>query len=76
MLSRPSRVTDQSDFERGFIVGACMAGDSVLKTANDSMRTVSGVTSAFRAMGKTSVKRGRKLWLTAALNDCAACALV
>ena len=50
----------RSDFQRGFIVGARMAGASVTKTAqlaSVSIGTVTKVTSAFRSMGKTSVNR-------------------
>ena len=53
---------DVSDFERGLIVGAQMAGASVTKTvqlAAVSIRTVTEVTSAFRSMGKTSINMVR-----------------
>lgn len=49
-----------SDFERGFIVGAVMAGASITATAqlaNVSIGTVTKVTSAFRCVGKTSANR-------------------
>ena len=52
--------------ERGFIVGARMAGASVTKTAQlagVAIETVTKVTSAFRSIGETSVNR--KLWLKA-----------
>ena len=55
-----ARGKDLSDFERGFIIGARMAGASVTKTAqlaSVSIGTVTKVTSAFRSMGKTSVNR-------------------
>jgi predicted transcriptional regulator len=59
-----------SDFERGWIVGACLAGASVTKTATllGVLRaTVSKVMSAHTNHGKTtSAKRnsGRKSTLT------------
>lgn len=55
-----ARGKDLSDFERGFIVGARMAGASVTKTAqlaSVSKGTVTKVTSAFTSTGKTSVNR-------------------
>ncbi len=58
-----ARGKDQSDFERGFIVGTQMVGSTVTKTAQlarVSIGTVTKVTSAFRSMGKTSVRYVRK----------------
>ena len=49
---------DLSDFERGLIVGAQMAGASVTKIvqlARVSMGGVTKVTSAFRSMGKDGI---------------------
>ncbi len=47
-----AREKDLSDFERGFIVGAWMAGTSVTKTqlACVSIGTVTKMTSAFRSV--------------------------
>ena len=50
-----ARGKDLSDFERGFIVGAQMAGASVTKTAQlagVAIEIVIKVTSAFRSMGR------------------------
>jgi transposase len=61
---------DLSNFERGQIVGACLAGESVTKTVTllgVSRATVSKVMSAYMNHGKTtSVKRdsGQKSTLT------------
>jgi hypothetical protein len=60
---------DLSAFERGQIVGACLAGASVIKTATllGLLRaTISKVMSAYTNHAKTSVKKnsGRKSTLT------------
>ena len=50
----------KSDYERGFIIGAWMAGASVTKTAqldSVSIRTVIRLTSAIKSTGRTSVNR-------------------
>jgi hypothetical protein len=54
---------DMSDFEREQIVGACLAGAVVIKTAillPVSRATVSKVISVYTNHGKTSVKRNSK----------------
>lgn len=54
------RGRDLSDFERGVIVGARIAGASVTKTAQlagVSIGTVTKVTSAYKTLGKSSVSR-------------------
>jgi predicted transcriptional regulator len=51
---------DLSDFERGQIIGSCLAGASVIKIATllgVSGATVSRVISAYTNHGKTSAKR-------------------
>uniref|UniRef100_A0A3B4YW54 Transposase Tc1-like domain-containing protein n=1 Tax=Stegastes partitus TaxID=144197 RepID=A0A3B4YW54_9TELE len=73
------RGKDLSDFERGFIVGARMAGASVTRTAqlaSVSIGTVAKVTSAFRATGKTSVSRVGNCGRQRTLDDRDARALV
>uniref|UniRef100_A0A3P8SKM5 Transposase Tc1-like domain-containing protein n=1 Tax=Amphiprion percula TaxID=161767 RepID=A0A3P8SKM5_AMPPE len=73
------RGRDLSDFERGFIVGARMAGASVTRTAQlvgVSIGTVAKVTSAFRVTGKTSVSRVGNCGRQRTLNDRDARALV
>ena len=70
---------DLSDFERGLIVGAQMAGASVAKTAqlaSVSTGTVTKVTSAFRSMGKTPVNRVGNCGRQCTFDDHDACALV
>lgn len=54
------RGRDLSDFERGVIVGARMAGVSVTKAAQltgVSIGTVTKVTAAYKTQGKSSVSR-------------------
>ncbi len=66
-----ARGKDLSDYERGFIVGARMAGGSVTKTAQlarVSIGTVTEVASAFRSAGKDKCREGRKLWSTAHMS--------
>ena len=62
-------MADQSDFERGQIVGACMVGASATKTVElfGVARTVSKVMTAFEKEGKTfslkqNTRRKRKLF--------------
>uniref|UniRef100_A0A3B4XRT0 Transposase Tc1-like domain-containing protein n=1 Tax=Seriola lalandi dorsalis TaxID=1841481 RepID=A0A3B4XRT0_SERLL len=74
-----TRGKDLSDFERGFIVGARMAGASVTKTAqlaSVSIGTVTKVTSAFSSLGKTSVSRVGNCGRQRTLDDRDARALV
>jgi transposase len=67
-------MADLSDFERGQIVGARLAGASVAKTATllgVSRATVSKVMSAYKNHGKTtSVKRNSGRKSTLAERDC------
>lgn len=54
------RGRDLSDFERGVIVGARIAGASVTRTAQltgVSIGTVTKVTAAYKTLGKSSVSR-------------------
>ena len=57
-----ARGKDLKDFERVFIVGAQIEGASVTKATqlvSVSIGTVTKVTSVFRSVGETSVKRVR-----------------
>ena len=59
-------MVDLSDFKRGEIIGACMAGASVTKTAQlfgVARSTVSKVMTAFEKERKTSsLKKAKAVW--------------